>query len=438
MKPISIILSLFSLICFCVSGYGQIQPMGFTQKVITPNISLHEYTPKMQLINDTLFIATNTGVYMKNMKYNSDWQLYAFKDAPVIDFIRNGNQILASSMGTWNGIDSLLLLSEDNGRTFIDFTSSHFTEYGKNHLLGLAQNPLNPNSVLINAFRTGLSYSGNFGKDWKNLSPYSLGFNLAFVGYHPLDTTVIFYSGEKPSLSGHILSSYDSGKTWNDYTVPNRDNCVHHIAFHPTNPDILIFGGEGVVGRSTDKGNNWEIVYKTEQETYIKKIVFDENDPEILYMTGSAHYGSELNEKIRVYRSTDMGEIWHLAYNEDVGADYRDMVDMIKYKNKLIFYTRDCGLFELDLETTPPLSVQTITVPVLTVFPNPVHKTLYFDTDTGILNIEIVDMAGRSLQNTAIVSGEKAIDVSGLCSGIYFAVFQTDNQKITKKICIDN
>ncbi|MFR9166842.1 MAG: T9SS type A sorting domain-containing protein [Dysgonomonas sp.] len=434
MKPIRITLIFLSLIYFCSLSYGQIQPMGFTQKVVTPDISWRKYVPKLQLINDTLFVSSNTGVYMKNMKNNSDWLLYAFKDSPVIEFVRNGNQILANSMGAWNEQDSLLLFSSDKGKTFEDYTSSYFLKYNKNHLYRLHQNPKNPNSNLILSY-IGLTKSVDFGKNWICLNEQSIGVNINFVSYHPLDTTTIFYSGETDNLGGKILKSSDNGETWSYYMVPGGDNCVHHIAFHPTNPDILIFGGEEIIGKSTDKGVSWKNIDLIYSGMYFYKVLFDEYNPNIIYTSGSR--GGE-GDTIFVYRSTDIGETWHLAYKETLNSDCGKVLDMVKYKNKLIFYTNDCGLFELDLETTPILSVQTTTMYDLTVYPNPVRNTLRFETAGAIRRIDIIDCLGRIIQKTVISDSEKSIDVSGLNSGIYFAVFQTDNQKIAKKICIKN
>ncbi|MFR9166840.1 MAG: VPS10 domain-containing protein [Dysgonomonas sp.] len=433
--------TIFPLILFIYlnkPSFAQIQPMGFTHKVLTMDGSFYVYYPKLQVIDDTLFVSTNIGIYHKDLKQDTQWSLYAFEDAPVIEFVRNENKLIANSMGAWNEQDSLLLLSEDNGKSYIDYTSPYFLENGKNQIYRLHQNPQNSNSILAMTRRTGLSKSEDFGENWNCLNSYGLGIHIAFASFHPLDTTTIFYSGEGYMNEGRIYKSSDSGETWSDYVIPGGDNCVHQIDFHPTNPDVLVFGGEGVIGRSVDKGETWAITDLFTSGMYFYKVLFDKDNPNTIYASGT-HGDREENNTIFVYRSIDMGETWHLAYQEALDSDCGEMIDMVMHNKSLIFYTDSCGLFELNVETTPPLSViPSEVISGLSVYPNPVHSTLYFETSEDISNVDIVDCTGCLLQKTIISENERTVDVSGLCTGIYFAIFQTDNQKITRKIYIDN
>lgn len=419
----------------------QIRPMGFTQKVITPNGSFHQYYPKLQIMNDTLFVSSNTGIYMKDLIHNSGWELYAFEGSPIVEFVRNGNELLANSMGDRNGQDRLLLFSDDNGKTCADYTTALFLEnHGRGRLLfRITQNPQNPNSLLTLTAGEGVFKSKDFGKNWTSMYPYSLGYDIAFISYHPLDTAAIFYSGETPFMSGQIYSSYNSGVTWTSYEITGGDNCVHQIAFHPTNPDIMVFGGEGVFGKSTDKGKTWEIKnhWNDPNCLYFIKVLFDEENPDILYSSGYSSYSTR-KDTIYVYRSTDMGDTWSLAYKEYSGVDCGIIIDMVKYKNKLIFYSRNCGLFELDVNTIP-LSIQTTDIkPDVNIYPNPVRNTLYFNTKANVERIEIIDATGRIIQKTIVPENENAVNVSQLSKGIYFATFHTNGQKITKNLYIDN
>lgn len=418
----------------------QIRPMGFTQKVITPNGSFHQYYPKLQIMNDTLFVSSNTGIYMKDLIHNSGWELYAFEGSPIVEFIRNGNELLANSMGDRNGQDRLLLFSDDNGKTCADYTTALFLEnHGRGRLLfRITQNPQNPNSLLTLTAGEGVFKSEDFGKNWTSMYPYSLGYDITFISYHPLDTAAIFYSGETPFMSGQIYSSYNSGVTWTNYEIPGGDNCVHQIAFHPTNPDIMVFGGEGVFGKSTDKGKTWEIKnhWNDPNCLYFIKVLFDEENPDILYSSGYSSYSTR-KDTIYVYRSTDTGDTWSLAYKEYLGVDCGIIIDMVKYKNKLIFYSRDCGLFELDVNTIP-LSIQTVDInPDVNIYPNPVRNTLYFNTKANIERIEMIDTTGRIIQKT-VPENNSTVNVSRLGKGICFAVFHVNGQKIIKKLHIDN
>ena len=344
-------------------------------------------------------------------------------------------------MGDWNGGDSLLLFSGDNGKTYIDCTSPHFSgNYGRGHLLfRITQNLQNPNSLLTLTASEGSFKSDDFGKSWSSLYPHSLGHNVAFISRHPLDTAAIFYSGETPFMSGRIHSSYDNGATWAEYDVPNMDNCIHEIAFHPANPDIMVFAGEGVFGKSTDKGRTWKIknLWDDPYSLYFFKVLFDEGNPDILYSSGPPGGRREFNDTIYLYRSTDMGDTWSLAAKEYTGVNCGHIIDMIQYKNKLIFYTVNYGLFELDVNTIP-LSIQTVdSKPDIRIYPNPVRNTLSFETDASVERLEMLDAMGRVIQTVILSGNERTVNVSQLSKGIYFAVFHTDRKKITKKIIIN-
>lgn len=434
----------FSTLLFGVALYGtcfgQIRSMGFTQKVSGLTGSMyHVYYPKLHVINDTLFVCSVTGVYQKDVLRDSEWELYAFEDVPVIEFVKNGNNVLANAFSTTDGRDSLLLISYDNGKSYEDYTSADLLEYGENHLFRISQNPQNPNSILLLTSCYGLYRSNNYGKKWQNLYPYSLGIDVAFASFHPLDTTAIYYCGEGAIHNGVIYKTCDSGKTWTDYEVPGGDNCVHQIDFHPSNPNILVWGGEGKIGKSTDKGETWNVTDLYDTGMYFYKVLFDKENPDILYASGpNGRYHGDDQDTIWVYRSTDTGETWHLAYKEYLGANGGGVIDMVKYKDRLIFYTRELGILELDVKTTPVVSgCQSIgRKDGLTVYPNPVKETLHFQTDNPINRIDIIDIAGRIVQKSFLYGGENAVDVSPLNAGIYSVVFHTGEQSIIRKICI--
>ena len=341
---------------------GQIKSMGFTQPIVDmPDVLYkHKFRPKLKLIEDTLFVCSYTGIYKKNLYDDTDFEIYAFENVPIREFVKNGNQLLASKEYDGDYIefntDSLLLLSNDNGQTFIDFTPSYFLYWedaylGYNYLFRIVQNPKNPNSLLVLSLYSGISKSDDFGVSWETLHEECFGYQNWDLAFHPLDTTTLFCTGESMIFFAGIRKSSDNGKTWSLHEKDN--NCFHSIAFHPTNPDILALGGEYLFEKSTDKGETWNAP-SDGGDMYFYKVLFDEENPEILYASGVNRDpdNDPTHDIIFVYRSTDMGDSWHLFYQEYVGEECGYVRDMVKYKNKLIFYTRDWELFELDLENT--------------------------------------------------------------------------------------
>lgn len=447
MKQITTPLLFLFLTGSCVLSFGQIKPMGFTQEITTPasNRFSHIYRPKLQLLNDTLYVSSNTGIYRKDLKQDSDWELFAFKDITVIEFVKNGNNLLAISPGTKSGEDSLMFISNDDGKTFENCTPQHLFEFELyNYPHRIVQNPQNPNTILLFHSCYGLSKSEDFGENWNNLNDMCGGYQDWFAGFHPLDTTVIFYTGETPYFAGYIYRSEDNGLTWPSYMPypgysyihPGGDNCIHHIAFHPNDANVLVYSGEMTMAKSTDKGINWQVKNLYDSDIYFYKVLFDKENPDYLYASGPNRSTLSGNDTIFVYRSTDTGETWHLAYKEALDSNCGGVIDMLKYHDKLIFYTYNSGLFELDLTTTPALSNRAIRAePDLIVSPNPARDLLRFETSLVIRQVDMADSTGRMLQQTSVPGNEKAVDISVLKAGIYFAVFHTaEGKSIAKKI----
>ena len=429
------------MLCGCIHQLclGQIQSMGFVQRYVNPRIEYgfkdYVYRPQLKVLDDTLYVCTNNGIYRKNLIEDGEWELYAFENIPITEFVKNGDRLLAISTGTSDGTDSLLLLSNDNGQTCINFTSSHFLQYGSNYLFRMVQNSDNRNCILVLHGMYGLSKSDDFGVTWMNLNENHFGDQNWYLGFHPLDANTIFYSGEMMALQGTYLKSSDVGETWSAYTHPGGDNCIHSFAFHPTNPDILVYSGEGTMAKSTDKGETWTVKDLYGTGMYFYKVLFDEDNPTMLYSSGlNGKYTSQ--DSIWVYRSTDMGDSWELAYKEYI-EDNGGVFDMVKYQHLLIFYTRESGLFQLDLGAiTSNSHIKSVEQHSLTVFLNPAQNRLHFNTDLSVNYIDIISLSGRMLQKTNINNNERQIDISHLHAGVYFAVFHTGELTVTKKIIV--
>ena len=328
------------------------------QTEFTEKVNMHTggwgFNPKLKLLDDVLYVCHNKGIFSKKLnEEDSKWELCAFGGLPVIDFVKKGDKILAvANVGIYQ-TDKMLLLTHIGGNTYNDLTSSVFleNENGYNALWRIAQHPQNADIVLVYS-RYGVFISENFGESWRSLKNFSVIYGAYHdLAFHPLDANTIFYAGETIADMGFIDKSSNSGNTWSIYQTPDI-NCVHSIAFHPTNPNILVYSGEAAFGKSDDKGNTWKwINLRDEADMYFHKVLFDENNPEILYASGvDAREPLETSE-IFLYRSTDTGNSWHLAHRENLGtAGNGQVYDMVKYKNKIFFYSYGCGIVELKLE----------------------------------------------------------------------------------------
>lgn len=304
------------------------------------------YHPTMQILDNYIYVNTLTGVYRKDINTinNTDWELFAFQGIPIIQFIKKGNHILAIS-GCAD--ERAFLYSSDNGENYKSITPSSFilkeNEY-KVIPYSIAQNPKNPNSFLALVEPIGVVKSTNFGQSWTVLNKEYAGYQNWFVGFNSNDTTNIYYTGESMTFESLMYSSEDNGDNWQ--LIESVDNnCIHHIAFHPTDSNILLYSGEYMVKKSIDKGETWESVLNG--DLYFYKTIFDKNTPSVLYTSGVTRLPQD-EHKFMVYKSTNGGDSWEILFQAELSGT-GGIIDFEFYKNRLYLYTYTDGIYMLEV-----------------------------------------------------------------------------------------
>ncbi len=94
-------------------------------------------------------------------------------------------------------------------------------------------------------------------------------------------------------------------------------HCVHHIAMHPSRPDVLFMQKHWDVMRSDDGGATWKEVSGNLPTDFGFPIDVHAHDPDTIYVvpitSDSEHYPPE--GKLRVYRSRSGGQEWEPLTN---------------------------------------------------------------------------------------------------------------------------
>lgn len=169
----------------------------------------------------------------------------------------------------------------------------------------------------------GVLKSVDFGKTWSILTDI-VNNNNTYCGFevHPLNTDILLQHGEMCSMAPAIMISYDGGSNWiNSWGYPTSDivlpdgseyfeDCIHDVAFHPTDINTLVFGGEGVIAKTTDGGRTW--FHKGESWGYHYSTLYDNHNPNVLYSLG-ANDSDDVTGWIFLV-STDGGDTWRNAY----------------------------------------------------------------------------------------------------------------------------
>lgn len=429
MRKLILTILFFTCILSLSFTYGQATFIGLEPQLTKHPIgsNLLYLNPESQIIDNYLYVPTYDGIYRKNLNdiSNTDWVLYGFKGIAVRDFVKNKSDVLAI---TTKSRDSLLLLSTDDGVNSINHTSNFFFKYEPvNTIWRVSKNPLNPKSILVLHNNYGIAKSIDFGNNWTSLNEMAGGYQERFVGFNPIDTTNLFYAGETGFFQSYTNVSYNNGESWNLNEGINN-NSTHYLAFHPTDPNIILAGGEGRISKSNNKGKTWNLVTLFPDYLYVTKIIFDVTNPNIAYATG---YLNGKNNSILIYKSVDAGNSWFRAYKSEL-EDNGGIIDFQIYHDILYLITFNKGVYKLEMNYLS--DIELIHNPELKVYPNPTSSFLYFETVNKINKIDIIDLSGKVIKKFNTVT-ENKIDLSGLVDGVYFVSFyNTDNFVSQKKI----
>ena len=186
---------------------------------------------------------------------------------------------------------------------------------------------------------------------WSALGPFDVDLNSASVGSTP--GLAHIYTVEKSLTNSNLLiagaatagawKSTDNGNSWYALTNNLMVTEVKAVEIHASNENILFFGGNGHIYKSTNGGSSWNTTgNSTFQNKYhhINDIISDPNNPDILY--AASNHG--------LYQSTDQGQNWQLRssgkfWEIEIHPTNSQLVYAIKQEgNSTIFYkSNDTG-----------------------------------------------------------------------------------------------
>jgi len=374
---------------------------------------------KVQIIDGYLYVPTSNGLFRKSVSTLNDtiWELYGFKGIPVRDFVKKNDSIIAI---TTRKNDNLMMLSTDNGKTFIDYTSDYFKVPGVTASINLiASNPLNKNSLLLSAPAKGLLKSTDFGKTWKTIA--SIG-SLRFTGYNLADTTSIYGAGILPIDMPFLWVSFDVGNNWSTSDIIDKQSvAISEIFFYPDIVNDMLIGVDNWICKSNDKGKTWHKADKLD----ITDLCFAVNAKnKMLYVTGRSFDG-----KIKVLTSVSYdGEFWFLIHNKPIN-DLSSAYDIHLVGNDVLLFT-ERGVYNISAQKT---SLNEVTLDVSVVQNG---TTVSFKGTEIIESVRIYNISGKLMKTIHPKSNKHTIDISSFQKGLYIFEFGGKESLIKKKILI--
>lgn len=360
MKQLTFILTLIVAIA---SGYAQEQMVKtITMPFETGTNGDNTLGSRMTLENGILYVPTTNGIWSINVNNPAQgWTSQGFKGENLMECIHNGDEWLAI---TRNRNMRLLLRSTDNGKTVEDYTPYDlFPDNKYRNVVRLCQDPTNPNIIYLLSAYVGILKSTDFGKSW-TLSGGECNSNNTYCGFeiHPLNTDILLQHAENGALAPTIIISYNGGNDWissngyptKDIILPDHpdymEDCIHDVAFHPTDINTWVYGGEGVIAKSPDQGRTW--THKAESWGYQYCTQFDMENSETIYSVGVNNRGEGGDRNGFLFMlSKDCGETWLNALHyipETTGYWYSDMKQtkehLILLGTKDLYFVSKSGL----------------------------------------------------------------------------------------------
>ena len=299
------------------------------------------------------------------------WEIYHLKGSPV-----DQNRIYASQSSSWFG--QVVQRSDDGGKTWepVDnrfiyngATGTHRWYDGTPHPWEFArvwhfEPSLDDADVVYAGVEdAALFRSDDGGRSWRELAglrqhrsadswqPGAGGMCLHTIIVDPKNHNRIFTA---ISAAGAFRSE-DTGATWRPINhglrsegIPQAEaevgHCVHRIAMHPRDPNVLFMQKHWDVMRSDDGGESWREVSGNLPTDFGFPIDVHAHEPHTIYVvpikSDSEHYPPE--GKLRVYRSRTGGNEWE-ALTE--GLPQRDCYVNVLRDGMAVDALDPCGVY---------------------------------------------------------------------------------------------
>src|SRR5579871_2699263 len=299
------------------------------------------------------------------------WELYHLKGSPA-----DPDRLYASQSTAWFG--QQIQRSDDGGRSWKPVgnefaydgeTGTHQWYDGTPHpwefarVWHLEPSLSDPDVVYAGVEDAALFRSSDGGQTWQELSglrghgsgphwqPGAGGMCLHTILLDPRDAERMIVA---ISAAGAFRTE-DAGKTWTPANVglhsegiPDGDaevgHCVHHLARHPSRPDVVYMQKHWDVMRSDDGAQTWREVSGNLPTDFGFVIDVHAHEPDTIYVvpikSDSEHY--PIDGHLRVYRSRTGGDDWEELGD---GLPERDCYVNVLRDAMAVDTMDDCGIY---------------------------------------------------------------------------------------------
>lgn len=244
-------------------------------------------------------------------------------------------RLYASLYSEWMGVN--LVTSDDLGQTWdepakppVRFPERTDTALGR--IWQITPGPANePDIVYVGTEPSALFRSTDGGKSFEFVDglwdhPHRTQWQAGYGGQavhtvlpHPTDADRVSVA----MSTGGVYRTDDGGKSWTPTNrgirvmfmpeeYPEFGQCVHKVAFHPSNPDRMYLQNHGGVYRSDDGGAQWNPIENGLPSNFGFPIVVHPHQPDTAFLFPlEAMERMPPERRCQVWRTTDAGGSWH-------------------------------------------------------------------------------------------------------------------------------
>jgi hypothetical protein len=267
------------------------------------------------------------------------WEIYHVAGSPA-----DPNRLYASQSSGWFG--QVIQRSDDGGASWepIDSAFTYAGEVGQHQWYDGTPRPWeftrvwhlepsldDPDTVYAGVEDAALFRTRDGGRTWSEMpglrthpsapqwAPGAGGMCLHTIILDPNDANRMYTA---ISAAGTFRSD-DAGQTWRPINnglrsegIPDQQaevgHCVHHVALHPSRPDVLYMQKHWDVMRSDDAGESWTEISGNLPTDFGFPIAVHAHEPETIYVLPITSDSNHvvMDGKLRVYRSRVGGHEW--------------------------------------------------------------------------------------------------------------------------------
>jgi hypothetical protein len=290
---------------------------------------------EMVIKNNGLYVASDNGVYLKNINATDNFEHIGLADKNIEDIlVYSPQKILATFVDRSYTTEPALYLTEDGGNTWQEIDHTFGGDGYREPILDLYAGEENTIygtgfGVVARSDDGGINWEPIWG-DWQMLAT-----GVSIVTINPANKDI--WAGGQGSIENGFLLRSSNGVDWDSwYDLAPNPTVVKEIVFDRSTNQRIYAGYEGALVSTTDNGQTWNTLIESEENRFFFGLGVSENRAEHVFAAGWIKTYDD--QPLILYYSKDHGQNWQSAsYPRETFGGVYDMVVVSEEGRERIF-----------------------------------------------------------------------------------------------------